>query len=305
MTLHPQSRTALAAAGAPIDPTYEWLVGHRANLDATSPANSGPPIALPVVADVDAGGVPARLYDPRYGRGAPVLVYVHGGGWCAGSLETVDGLCRRIAHRSGVAVLSIGYRLAPEHQWPAGLDDVETAIAWLRASAETHGIDATRLAIAGDSSGGNLAAVVARRARDRGEPFAFQALVYPATDAVDGTPAGDPDEGTGLTNGRMAHYWNWYLPEGADRKDPDVSPAHAESLEGLPPALVITAEYDVLREEGERYAVAMAEAGVPVVLARYQGLVHGFARELANFDGARAAADQIAGAVREALDPPR
>jgi acetyl esterase len=306
VTLHPQSRAALAGA-TQIDPTYEWLIGHRAELDRTAPEVSGPPIALPVVADIDEGGVRARLYDPRYGRGAPVLVYVHGGGWAAGSLETVDGLCRRVAHRSGVAVLSIDYRLAPEHPWPSGVEDVEAAIEWLRANAEAHGLDASRLAIAGDSSGGNIAAVVARRARDNGQPLSFQALIYPATDAVNGAPSADPETGTGtgLTSGRMAHYWNWYLPADADRKNPDISPIHAESLEGLPATLVITAEYDVLRDEGEAYALALAEAGVPVVLSRYQGLIHGFARELANFDAARAAADQIAAAVREALDPPR
>jgi acetyl esterase len=306
VTLHPQSRAALEGVSE-IDPTYEWLIGHRAEADRTAPEVSGPPIALPVVADVDADGVPARLYDPRFGRGAPVLVYVHGGGWASGSLDTVDGLCRRIAHRSGIAVLSVGYRLAPEHPWPSGIEDVEAAVGWLRANAEAHGLDASRLAISGDSAGGNLAAVAARRARDAGQPFGFQALIYPATDAVGGTPAGDPQggAGAGLTNGRMAHYWNWYLPADADRKHPDISPIHAESLAGLPPALVITAEYDVLRDEGEAYAAAMAEAGVPVVLSRYQGLIHGFARELANFDAARAAADQIAAAVREALDPPR
>jgi acetyl esterase len=307
MTLHPQARAALAGGqGKPL--TRADIPADRAGADAAAADLTGPPIPLPVVLDVDAGGVPARLYDPRNGHGAPVLVYLHGGGWFSGSLTTVDAACRRIADRSGCAVLSVGYRLAPEAQWPAAVEDAEAAIEWLRANAEVHGVDATRLAVAGDSAGGNLAAVLSRRARDAGRPFLFQALIYPATDAASGCTTGPvPLAGAehGFSVADMAFCWDCYLPDGVDRKHPDISPAHAGSLAGLPPALVITAENDVLRDEGEAYARAMSEAGVPVVLTRYQGMVHSFFRKLAVYDAAAVAVDQVAAAVRDALDPAR
>ncbi len=140
---------------------------------------SGVPTPVAIVRDVDAGGVPCRLYDPRRGHGAPVLVYVHGGGWIAGSLTTADAACRRLADRSGCAVLSVGYRLAPEATWPAAIEDVETAVSWLRANAEEHGLDASRLAVGGDSAGGNVAAVLARRARDAGTAVRVPAAGLP------------------------------------------------------------------------------------------------------------------------------
>jgi len=303
VTLHPQAVAALTEPSRP-PITLAEVVADRVEMDASAPALTGPPIPVPVVADIDADGVPCRLYDPRNGHGAPVVVYLHGGGWVSGSLETVDAACRRLADRSGCAVLSVAYRLAPEAQWPAAVEDSEAAVAWLRANAEERGLDATRLAVAGDSAGGNLAAVLARRARDAGTPFAFQVLVYPATDAVSGcTAADDLDAGAehGLSGRDMAVFWDHYVPDGVDRKHPDVSPAHAESLEGLPPALVITAEYDVLRDEAEAYAQALTEAGVPVVLTRYQGVIHSFFRMLAVFDASAVAVDAAAAAVRDAL----
>jgi len=310
VTLHPQARAALSAPSRAAT-TLAEIQAERAAMDADARALTGPPIPVPVVVDVRAGAVPCRLYDPRNGHGAPVVVYLHGGGWVAGSLETVDAACRRLADRSGCAVLSVGYRLAPEHSWPAAIEDAEAAVAWLRANGELHGLDASRLAVAGDSSGGNLAAVLARRARDAGSPFALQVLIYPATDAVAAAEAGsrdaaNPDAGSehGLSSRDMATYWDHYLPAGADRTDPDISPAHADCLEGLPPALVITAEHDVLSAEAEAYAHALAEAGVPVVHTRYQGMIHSFFRMLAVFDAAAVAVDQAAAAVRDALDGP-
>lgn len=306
MTLHPQAREALAGGDA-FAPSLAGLAAERAGMEAHARAVTGPPVPVPVVANVNAGGVPCRLYDPRNGHGAPVLIYLHGGGWACGSLDTADGVCRRIADRSGCAVLSVGYRLAPEHPWPAAIHDAEAAVEWLRAHAEEYGLDADRLAVAGDSAGGNLAAVLARRARDAGRQFAYQVLVYPETDAVTGcVSAPDPAAGGehGLSVAAMRFYWDTYLPEGADRKHADVSPAHAASLAGLPPALVITAEYDVARDEGEAYAHAMSEAGVPVVLTRYQGMVHGFFRALTRYDASPMAVDQVAAAVRDALDRP-
>jgi acetyl esterase len=305
VTLHPQARAALSAP-SPVPATLSEVEALRAEMEAGAAAATGPGTPVPVVADVDAGGVPCRLYDPRNGHGAPVVVYLHGGGWVAGSLETVDSACRRLADRSGCAVLSVGYRLAPEHPWPAAITDAEAAVAWLRAEADAHGLDATRLAVAGDSAGGNLAAVLARRARDAGTPFALQVLIYPTTDAVAAANAVDPDAGAehGLSLADMAAFWNHYLPAGADRKDPDISPAYADSLAGLPRTLVITAEHDVLTPEAEAYADALADAGVTVVHARYQGMVHSFFRLLAVYDAAAVAVDQAAAAVRDALDGP-
>jgi acetyl esterase len=298
VTLHPQS-VALLAETSSGPTTLAEIQADRAAMDAAAPALTGPPIPVPIVADVDAGGVPCRLYDPRNGHGAPVVVYLHGGGWVAGSLETVDAACRRLADRSGCAVLSVGYRLAPEAPWPAAIEDADAAVAWLRANADAHGLNASRLAVAGDSAGGNVAAVLARRARDAGMPFAYQVLIYPATDAVPEHPEAGAEHG--LSTGEMARYWDFYLPDGSDRHDPDISPARAADLAGLPPTLVITAEYDVLREEGEAYAHALAAAGVPVVLTRYQGMIHSFFRLLAVFDAAAVAVDQAAAALRDAL----
>lgn len=304
MTLHPQARAALAQRPTQVL-TLESLAAGRAERDDPARDISGPPTPVASLRDHDAGGVRVRVYDPRPGENAPILVYIHGGGFVACSVETPDGLCRRIAAASGCAVYSVGYRLAPEHPWPAAIEDVETAIAWLRRAAPGLGHDASRIAIGGDSVGGNLAAVVARRARDAGTPFAYQVLLYPVIDAL-GAPTLDPaaGSGTGLTAADLAFYWGCYLPEGADRTHQDISPLRAADLTGLPPALIITAEHDVLCAEGEAYAQALAEAGVPTVASRYQGMIHGFMTQLAVYDAAPVAADQVAAALRNALGPP-
>jgi acetyl esterase len=309
MTLHPQAAAVLAEAGPAAvyePPTRETLADDRIAEDAGAPALAGSLVGLPVVRDINADGVPCRLYDPRAGRGAPVLVFLHGGGWVAGSLITHEGACRRLADRSGCAVLAVAYRLAPEHPWPAPIEDAERAVTWLRAHGAEHGLDVTRLGIAGDSAGGTIAAVVARRARDVGLSYRFQALIYPPIRPPADPPEG-PDPGTGaehgLAIGAMAFYWSCYLGA-ADPQDQDVCPDRAASLAGLPPTLLLTAEYDVLRDEAEGYGHALAAAGVPVVVTRYLGMPHAFFRRLAVYDAARAAVDQVAAATREALDPP-
>ncbi|MGH3717075.1 MAG: alpha/beta hydrolase, partial [Micromonosporaceae bacterium] len=300
VTLHPQTVAALGAQPS-VPLTRENLAASRASMRDAIGAEVGPTrVMVPVVRDVDAGGVPCRLYDPRHGHGAPVVIFAHGGGWALGDLDTHDGLCRRLADRSGCAVLSVAYRLAPEHPWPAAIEDVETAVEWLRAGAAEHGVDATRCAIAGDSAGGHLAAVVARRARDAGQPYAYQVLFNPVIDPVMATESYREYTGYGLSAGEMRFFWDAFCPPGVDRDQPDVSPLTAE-LAGLPPALVITAEYDPLCDEGEAYAMALAAAGVPAVLVRYQGINHGFVRKLAIFDAAGAAIDQAATALAAAL----
>jgi len=269
----------------------------RDAMEESNEAECGPPLPLPVV-DVDADGVPARLYAKSFG--APVLVYAHGGGWCYGSIETVDRFCRRVADRSGCAVLSVGYRLAPEHVFPAAIEDVETVLGYLRKEGADLGVDPTRLAIGGDSAGGQIATVVARRQRDAVTPLDPQVLIYPALDPLTSADSYDELGGYGLDRAGMRSAWAAYVPDPMLRFTPDVAPMAAD-LAGLPSTLIITAEYDVLRDEGAEYADALAAAGVPVVHTRYLQMNHGFARKLATIDAARAAADQVASSLRAAL----
>jgi acetyl esterase len=234
------------------------------------------------------------------GGAVPGLVFFHGGGWVLGSIATHDHLCRAIANASGAAVVSVEYRLAPEHPYPAAVDDAEAATVWVAENARALGIDLRRLAVGGDSAGGNVAAVVARRARDRGgPPLALQVLIYPATDAAMSTRSYlENAEGYFLTRAAMAWYWDHYVPDPARRLDPDASPLRAASLAGLPPALVITAGHDPLRDEGEAYARGLAEAGVAVRHVAYPGMIHGFLRRHSVMDQGKAALGEIAAALR-------
>jgi acetyl esterase len=271
----------------------------RQAMEDANEAEAGPALPLPVVADVDAGGVPARLYATRVD--APVLVYLHGGGWCYGSIETVDRFCRRVADRSGCAVLSVGYRLAPEHPFPAPLEDVDAVLAYLRKSGAELGIDPARIAIGGDSAGGQLAAVTARRQRDCGTPLDYQVLIYPVIDPLMASESYAELGSYGLDRPSMKLAWEAFVPDPAQRMSPDAAPLAVADLAGLPPALIVTAEYDVLRDEGADYADALLAAGVPVVHTRYMGVNHGFARKIGTIDDARAAADQVAAALKAAL----
>jgi acetyl esterase len=302
--LHPQVEAAAQLRRRPspeelaADP-YQRLLGVRAAMEEANEAETGPALPLPVVADFDADGVPCRLYATK--SAAPVLVYLHGGGWCYGSIETVDRFCRRVADRSGCAVVSAGYRLAPEHVYPAALDDAETVLRYLRKSGADLGLDASRLAIGGDSAGGQLATVTARRQRDAATPLDFQVLIYPALDPLTSAESYDEVGEYGLDRASMKLAWETFVPDPVRRLTPDVSPLAVADLSGMPPTLVITAEYDALRDEGADYADALIAAGVPVVHTRYMGVNHGFARKLATIDAARAAADQVASALRSAL----
>jgi len=303
MTLHPQARAALGAQPR-VPLSRENLAAARQSMRDAAAVEAGPGPRVHAADDVDAGGVPCRLYRPA-GPGAPdgatdgpadgaALVYAHGGGWALGGLDTHDALCRLLAVRSTLPVLAVDYRLAPEHPYPAAVEDLEAAAAWLRGpGAAAAGVRAQRLVIVGDSAGGHLATVVARRARDAGVPYRGQVLIYPVVDPAQRYPHG---EDHGLSADEMRFYWDAYAPPGVDRAAPDLNPFAAE-LAGLPPALVITAEYDVLRDEGERYAAALAEAGVPTVAVRYLGMNHGFARKLAMMDAAAGAVDQLAATV--------
>jgi acetyl esterase len=213
------------------------------------------------------------VQDPR-----GVLVYYHGGGWVTGSIDENDTVARKLAERTACAVILVDYRLAPEYRYPTAVDDSYAALEWVGAHlSDIAGYEAP-LILAGDSAGGNLAAVMALRARDRGgPPIALQVLVYPVTDADFDRPSYvDPENDLLLTRDGMIWYWDHYLPDASRRTEPDASPLHAENLSGLPPAVILTAEHDVLRDEGEAYAARLQEANVPTELQRYAGQTHGF-----------------------------
>jgi acetyl esterase len=222
--------------------------------------------------------MPTRIYTP-YGTGPfPVLVYFHGGGWVIGNLEAYDATCRALTKAAGCIVIAMEYRLAPEHTFPAAPEDCYAATCWVAANAAAIGGDPRRIAIGGDSAGGNLTAVVAQMARDRGGPaLVYQLLVYPVTNYdYDTASYRENADGYLLTRDAMVWFWNHYLRSAADGDHPLASPLRASDLRGLPPAMVLTAEFDPLRDEGEAYARRLQEAGVPVTLKRYTGMIHGF-----------------------------
>jgi acetyl esterase len=250
------------------------------------------------------GDIPVRVYTPQGRAPFPVLVYLHGGGWVIGSLDTHDPLCRYLANAAGCVVVSVDYRLAPEHPYPAAPEDAYAATRWVAANAEAVGGDPSRLAVGGDSAGGNLSAVVALMARDRGGPrLVFQLLVYPVTDAPSSDHASyrENAEGYLLTRAAMDWFWDHYCAERADRADPYLCPLCAKDVSRLPPALVITAEFDPLRDEGEAYAARLREAGGRVELRRYPGMIHGFFSMGALLTQARAATAEAAAALRAAF----
>ncbi|MHB8466730.1 MAG: alpha/beta hydrolase [Acidimicrobiales bacterium] len=246
------------------------------------------------------GDVPVRVYDPPGSSPAgPTLVWYHAGGWVIGDLDTTDPACRYLASLAGIRVVSVDYRLAPEYRFPAAVDDAYAVFSAV-AAGELGGPPSV-VAVGGDSAGGNLAAVVPQMVRDRGGAVpAFQLLIYPVTDAAMDTPSQrDNGEGHFLTASAMRWFWDQYAP-GVERLDPYASPLRATSLAGLPPALVITAEYDPLRDEGEAYAAALEAAGVPVKAHRYDGQIHGFLSfpEMCG-PTAMAAIDEAAAALRD------
>jgi acetyl esterase len=301
VSLDPQARAYLdAGRDAPAAWEQPLDVLRRGSLLA-APINFGPADDVASVEDVDAAGVPARVYRPHDATGA-ALVFFHGGGWVVCDLETHDPLCRTLAARSGCTIVAVDYRLAPEHRFPAAADDAWTATRWVAANIEALGCDPARIGVGGDSAGGNLAAVVARRARDSRLPLAFQLLIYPVTDHRFDTASYETlAEGYGLTRETMQWYWDQYLARPEDGDDPDASPLRADDLRGVAPALVLVAGYDPLCDEGVAYAERLADAGVPTSLVRYDALIHGFIRMPGVIDAAGAALDETAAALREAL----
>jgi acetyl esterase/lipase len=234
-------------------------------------------------------------------------VFFHGGGWVAGSLETHDGLCRRLCDASGRRIVSLDYRLAPEHPFPAGLMDCLLAVNWISNHAASLGVDPTRLAVGGDSAGGGLAAAVCQVARDAGGPaIELQLLICPILDVGRGTGSRESfAEGHFITRAAFERDLADYLPAGAALDDPRISPLHAPGLRGLPPAFVHTAEFDPFRDEGETYAAALRAAGVDVVTVRHPGMIHYFYALARAIPYAAEAAAQIGAQLREGVEGAR
>ncbi len=308
MALDPQVRTILnqmAAIGRP--QIHELSVAEARRASATLAALQGGPEPVARIDTLNlpgpSGNIPVRVYTPSGNAPFPILMHFHGGGWVVGDIESCDALCRTLCNAAGCIVVSVDYRLAPEHPFPAAVDDAYQATLWIAKNAAAIGGDPRRIAVGGDSAGGNLAAVVAQIARDQGTPaLRFQLLVYPVTDAACDTPSySENGEGYFLTRQAMQWFWNHYIQRTSDRFHPHASPLRAKDFSRLPPALVITAEFDPLRDEGELYARRMQEAGVPVQLIRFSGMIHGFFTMAAAIDQGKKAIQQAAAAVRAAL----
>jgi acetyl esterase len=315
--LHPQARALLdlmIERGVPPTHTLSVAQARTAYLDRRATTQPMPPEVADVRAlraDGPHGAIALRLYRPL---GAapdallPVLVYFHGGGWVVGDLDTHDTLCRELANGAGCAVVAVDYRLAPEHRFPAAVDDCIAATRWVHAHAGEWRLDPTRLAVGGDSAGGNLAAVVAIAARDhlpRGAaalPIAFQLLIYPVTDQHRSSAShASNGEGYLLTSATMAWFSDHYLPEQTQYDDWRASPLLLPDLAGLPPALVLTAGYDPLRDEGAAYADRLSAAGNRASLVCFERAVHGFILMGRVLDESRSAVDLCAAELRRAF----
>jgi len=295
--------TSLEEAGAPRygeQPVDE----QRAAMRASAPTFFGTVTPVPFEDTVVPRGtapVPVRVYRP-VDHPAPVLVYLHGGGWVLGDVATIHGVCSSLARLSSCVVVSVDYRLAPEHPFPAALEDAWAVIDWLREHAETIGGRPGAIAIGGDSAGGNISAVIARRARDASVKLGLQLLIYPVCDADLTTHSyAEFAHGYWLTRDAMQWFWEQYLPDG-DWFQPDASPLRAEDVASVAPAHIFTAGFDVLRDEGEAYGRRLKASGVPTVVSRYEGMIHGFFRLPAVVPRANDALNEAAQALRSAFD---
>ena len=308
MPLHPMIQTTLAAAQGMVPYHRLPIAQARAQAKLAYPPREQP-VAVGVVQDLlipgPAGALPLRVYAPNANGPHPLMVYFHGSGFVLHDLDTHDDLCRRLCAGAGCVVVSVDYRLAPEHKFPAALDDCLAATRWTADHAgDLHG-DAARLMVAGDSAGGNFAAVTALRARDEGGPLlCAQMLIYPVTDhySADLPSMRDNAEGYGLTRAAMRYYWDHYLNDAGEARHPLAAPRQAASLANLPPALVVTAEYDPLRDEGEDYGAALVHAGVPVTMRRWLGVNHGFFFFPGLVERATVAVDEACAWSRDMLD---
>ncbi|MFO1326023.1 MAG: alpha/beta hydrolase [Rubrivivax sp.] len=263
------------------------------------------PAPVAEVRELRSGSIGMRLYRPSTAPGQPVLVYYHGGGWVIGDLETHDVVCRQLCVDGGCAVLSVDYRLAPEHPFPAAVDDAHAAVRWVREHGAELGLDPTRLALGGDSAGGNLSAVTALAMRQAGEaPALLQLLIYPATDMRAVAPSHTHNgQGYVLTADTIAYFRGHYVPDAPTWDDWRVSPLLATDLSHLPPAFVLTAGFDPLRDEGRQYADALSAAGVPTQVVCFERQIHGFITMGRVIDEANTALALCGVALRRALRP--
>jgi acetyl esterase len=306
MSLHPQCKAfldMLAAAGGP--GLHELPLDEARKVPYQMIEAGGPEEAIAAVDTRIIPGpvqIPVRVYRPTLAEHMPALVYFHGGGLVICNLDTHDRACRMLANASGCVVISVDYRLAPEHKFPTAAEDAYAATRYVAEHPGEFGIDPGRIAVGGDSAGGNLATVVALMARDRGGPsLKFQLLIYPMTDYEDDSPSmRQYDQNHFLTREVMTWFADSYVAP-ADRRAPYASPLRAADHSGLPPALVITAECDPLRDQGEAYAEKLRRAGVAVTLKRYDGMIHPFVSLAGIVDDGRTALQESAAAVRQAL----
>ena len=316
--LHPHARALLdliAQVGAPPTHTLSPATArtlYRERRGATQPEAPAVAQVLDLVADGPAGPIPLRLYRPATapassgcadGAALPVLVYFHGGGWTIGDLDTHDVLCRQLSNGAGCAVLAVDYRMGPESRFPGAVEDCYAATRWCHAQAHALGLDPHRLAVGGDSAGGNLAAVVAILARDAGDlPLRYQLLIYPATDQRRGAPSHTTNgQGYLLTADTLDYFHDHYLADATQDLDWRASPLLCPDLSGLPRALVLTAGYDPLRDEGLMYAQSLTTAGNRATHICFERQIHGFITMGRVIDEARDAVDLCAAHLRLAM----
>jgi acetyl esterase len=312
MPLDPQAQAmqdAMTASGRP--PMHTLSVAQARQALAAVTAMRPPPEPVHHVEDREIAGsdgeISLRLYIPEGQGPFPLLVFAHGGGWMLGDLNTADPICRTLSNLAPCITVSVDYRLAPEHQFPAALEDFYTAVTWVADHAAELGGDPTRLAVGGESAGGNLAAAAALMARDRGGPrLTVQLLINPPTDDPE---AGSPSMqayggGPGLSRADLTWFFQHYVTRETDRHHPYCLPLRASDLHGVPPALVVTAECDPLRDEGEAYAARLREAGVAVTSRRYPGMMHGFTNFASRLDQGKVALVDAAAALRTAFTQP-
>ncbi|HJL16327.1 MAG TPA: alpha/beta hydrolase [Sandaracinaceae bacterium LLY-WYZ-13_1] len=308
--LDPSVHLALRVLEAGGNPTFDELGADRARVEFEKLPRLADVPPLPVERVEDQwipgpdGEIPIRIYRPREAPApGPAVLYFHGGGWVVGSLASHDATCRFFARRTGLTVIAVDYRLAPEHAFPAAVEDAVAAFRWVRDHGAAFGVDGARIAVAGDSAGGNLAAVVCAQVRDADEPMpAFQLLIYPGTDLTRSMPSHRLfAEGFFLTERTMDWFVASYLTDPSQETDPRGSPLALEDKRGLPPAHVAVAGFDPLRDEGEAYAEALREAGVPTTLRCYESQIHGFVQMGGIVESAAHATDDLAAVLSQRL----
>jgi acetyl esterase len=308
MSLDPQVEKILAEATELGLPDYQDLSPTEARkqmLDVAPPVE--PSLAVSRVEDRSIPGpsseIPLRLYYPEGDPPFATLIYFHGGGWVIGDLDTHHGFCHALAKNSGCLVVSVDYRLAPEHPYPAAVEDAYAATEWVAENPTVIQADPERFAVGGDSAGGHLATVASMMARDRKGPrIDLQILIYPITDCNFNTPSYlENKEGYMLTRDLMKWFWDHFLNDRSQSNEPYASPLRAENLSNLPPALIITAGYDPLRDEGQAYGKRLQDAGVDVRLSHYPGMIHAFIRMTARLNMANQALNEIAGTLNDAF----